>query len=76
MTGTDARTRKVATDKYLVELQKRVDRINGLETYIEDLNDDDLQAKTQEFKDRLAKGEDINGPILEEAFSVVREASW
>jgi preprotein translocase subunit SecA len=76
VTGSDAKTRKVSNEKYLLELQKRVDRINGLESDVEDLGDEDLQAKTIEFKDRLAKGEDINGPILEEAFAVVREAAW
>ncbi len=40
------------------------------------MGDDELQAKTTEFKERLAKGEDINGPLLEEAFAVVREAAW
>jgi preprotein translocase subunit SecA len=29
-----------------------------------------------EFRERLKKGEDINGKILEEAFAVVREAAW
>ena len=61
---------------YLEGLQKRVERINALETTVEDLGDDELQAKTSEFKARLAAGEDINGPLLEEAFAVVREAAW
>eukprot|EP00429_Kryptoperidinium_foliaceum_P024656 CAMPEP_0176136238 /NCGR_PEP_ID=MMETSP0120_2-20121206/69133_1 /TAXON_ID=160619 /ORGANISM="Kryptoperidinium foliaceum, Strain CCMP 1326" /LENGTH=124 /DNA_ID=CAMNT_0017471999 /DNA_START=235 /DNA_END=605 /DNA_ORIENTATION=+ len=74
--GRDKATRKKETDKYLAEVQKRVDRINELEATIEDLGDDELQAKTEEFKSRLAKGEDINGLILEEAFAVVREAAW
>jgi preprotein translocase subunit SecA len=76
VSGSDAKTRKLATEKYLRELQKRVDRINDLESDIEDLGDEDIQAKTQEFKDRLAKGEDIDGLILEEAFAIVREAAW
>ena len=76
VTDRDEATRKKDTDKYLQEVQKRVDRINELEATIEDLGDDELQAKTEEFKARLAKGEDINGPILEEAFAVVREAAW
>jgi peptidyl-tRNA hydrolase len=74
--GRDKATRKKETDKYLAEIQKRVERINELEASIEDLGDEELQAKTEEFKTRLAKGEDINGPILEEAFAVVREAAW
>ena len=47
-----------------------------MEPTIEDLGDDELLAKTEEFRKRLAGGEDINGPILEEAFAVVREAAW
>lgn len=74
--GRDEATRKKDTDQYLAEVQKRVDRINDLEATIEDLGDEELQAKTKEFKERLAKGEDINGPLLEEAFAVVREAAW
>ncbi len=74
--GRDEATRKKDTGQYLQQVQKRVDRINELEAIIEELSDDELQAKTAEFKARLAKGEDINGPILEEAFAVVREAAW
>lgn len=76
VTTTDAKTRQAGNEKYLGQLQKRVDSINALEETIEELGDDELQAKTQEFKNRLAKGEDINGPLLEEAFAVVREAAW
>ena len=73
---SDEKTRNSKNEKYLAELQKRVDRINGLEETIEDLGDEELQAKTQSFIQRLQKGEDINGPLLEEAFAVVREAAW
>ena len=72
----DEKTRNEDNSRYLAEIQKRVDRINALEPEIEDLGDDELQAKTKEFKERLAKGEDINGSLLEEAFAVVREAAW
>lgn len=74
--SSDEKTRKADNDKYLAQLQGRVDRINGLEASVEDLGDDELQAKTAEFKKRLADGEDINGSLLEEAFAVVREAAW
>ncbi|CAJ1966772.1 unnamed protein product [Cylindrotheca closterium] len=74
--SSDEKTRKADNDKYLAQLQGRVDRINGQEASIEDLGDDELQAKTTEFKKRLAGGEDINGSLLEEAFAVVREAAW
>lgn len=76
VSGTDEKTRKSSNEKYLAKLQQRVDRINGLEESIEDLGDEELQAKTEEFRQRLAKGEDMNGPLLEEAFAVVREAAW
>jgi preprotein translocase subunit SecA len=77
LAGTDKETRKKENDIYLQTLQKRVLAINDLEPTIEDLSDDELIAKTSEFRKRLVdKGEDINGPILEEAFAVVREAAW
>lgn len=77
MAGTDRETRKKENESYLADLNKRVDRINALEPTIEDLGDDELVAKTAEFRRRLVEeGEDINGPILEEAFAVVREAAW
>jgi hypothetical protein len=76
VTGRDDATRKEGNDKYLAEVQIRVKRINALEPQIEDLGDDELQAKTQEFRARLKSGEDLNGPLLEEAFAVVRESAW
>jgi hypothetical protein len=76
VSSTDIKTRNAENEKYLAELQTRVERINGLEESIEDLEDDELQSKTQSFQQRLKDGEDINGPLLEEAFAVVREAAW
>ena len=78
ITSSDAKTRQSNNEAYINELQKRVDKINELEAEIEELSDEELQAKTQEFKTRLSTGkkEDINGPILEEMFAVVREAAW
>ena len=74
--SSDDKKRDSQNKVYLEGLQKRVERINALETKVEDLGDDELQAKTKEFKERLAAGEDINGSLLEEAFAVVREAAW
>ena len=51
-----------------------VDQINDLEGSLTSLSDASLAAKTQEFKNRLAKGETLDD-ILPEAFAVVREAS-
>lgn len=55
-------------------LRKYVDKINALEPSMQNLSDANLREKTQEFKDRLAKGETLDD-ILPEAFAVVREAS-
>jgi hypothetical protein len=76
LTGADATKRDADNQKYLAELQQRVARINALESFIEDLDDDELEGKTSEFRQRLQSGENINGPLLEEAFAVVREAAW
>lgn len=76
ITEKDMERRLKDNDQYIAGLQKRVDSINALEPDIEDLGDDELAAKTKEFRERLAKGEDINGKILEESFAVVREAAW
>ncbi len=76
LAGTDNEKRKAENESYLSTVSKRVEKINALEPTIEDLGDDELLAKTAEFRQRLASGEDINGPILEEAFAVVREAAW
>lgn len=76
LTGQDSSARSKENAAYLTKLQQRVERSNELEAEIEELGDDELQAKTAEFKQRLAAGEDINGKLLEEAFAVVREAAW
>jgi preprotein translocase subunit SecA len=76
LTGQDASKRKADNQKYLATVQTRVEKINAFEVTIEELGDDDLEAKTKEFRERLAKGEDLNGSLLEEAFAVVREAAW
>jgi SecA DEAD-like domain len=76
LAGSDKSQRDADNAQYLATLQQRVDRINAMESTIEDLGDDELEAKTREFQLRLQNGEDINGPLLEEAFAVVREAAW
>lgn len=53
---------------------KLVDKINLLESSMQALSDDALRAKTEEFRQRLQKGEELN-QLLPEAFAVVREAS-
>ncbi len=51
-----------------------VNKIEGLEPEMEKLSDEQLKAKTQEFKKRLSEGETLDD-ILPEAYAVVREAS-
>ena len=55
-------------------LQRGVEAVSALEPEIEKLSDDELRAKTEEFRERLASGETLDD-ILHEAFAVVREAS-
>lgn len=57
------------------KMQPLVDRVNTLEADIKALDNEALKRKTQEFRDRLKKGESLDD-ILPEAFAVVREASW
>ena len=61
-------------DRVIRRMRKTVEQINALEPGIVALNDAALQAKTEEFKTRLAKGEKLDA-LLPEAFAVVREAS-
>ena len=61
-------------DRLLKQYRKTVARINAMEPEYEKLSDEQLRAKTQEFKDRVAKGESLDD-ILPEAFAVVREGS-
>ncbi|MFT9165748.1 MAG: preprotein translocase subunit SecA, partial [Komagataeibacter saccharivorans] len=63
-----------ANDRALKSYQRRVPAINALEPQIQALDDAALTAKTQEFRDRIAKGETLDA-LLPEAFAVCREAS-
>jgi len=76
LSGADSSKRQADNQKYLETLQQRVERINAMEATVEELSDDELRAKTAEFRERLQQGEDLNGMLLEEAFAVVREAAW
>ncbi|MGH9300148.1 MAG: preprotein translocase subunit SecA, partial [Acidimicrobiales bacterium] len=55
-------------------LSSIVPLINGLEPETEALDDDELAAKTEEFRQRYEEGEELND-LLVEAFAVVREAA-
>ncbi|WP_407472654.1 preprotein translocase subunit SecA [Xanthomonas campestris pv. campestris] len=61
-------------ERQLRQLNRLVTQINALEPTIEKLSDAEPQAKTPEFKQRLAAGESLD-KILPEAFAVCREAS-
>ncbi|MGM0876472.1 MAG: preprotein translocase subunit SecA [Bacillota bacterium] len=54
--------------------EKMADSIDALNSKMSGLSDDELKAKTEEFKGRLAKGETLDD-LLIEAFAVVREAA-
>ncbi|MBX3481768.1 MAG: preprotein translocase subunit SecA, partial [Caulobacter sp.] len=63
-----------ANDRQVKGFMAQVGKINALEPAMAALSDEQLRAKTDEFKDRLAKGETLD-QLLNEAFAVVREAS-
>ena len=63
-----------SNDRQVKAMQGRVAGINALEPQMSALTDDQLRAKTGEFKERLAKGAKLDD-LLVEAFAVVREAS-
>lgn len=56
-------------------LGKMADDVIALEDKYAELSDEELKAKTDEFKTRLKDGEEMND-ILLEAFATVREAAW
>jgi preprotein translocase subunit SecA len=63
-----------ANDRIVKGFDKPVARINALEPAFIELSDEELRAKTPEFRDRLAKGEKLDD-LLPEAFATVREAA-
>lgn len=63
-----------SNDRQLKKLQTMIEPINALEPEFEALSDEQLKAKTDEFRSRLKEGESLDD-ILPEAFSTVREAA-
>ena len=63
-----------ANDRFVKKQYRIVNRINALEPEFEALSDEQLRQKTDEFKQRLNEGEDMDY-ILPEAFAAVREAA-
>lgn len=62
------------SEKRIKKYAKLVEEINTLEPLVVKLSDDELKAKTFEFKDRLSNGQTIDD-IKVEAFAIVREAT-
>src|SRR5437763_3632874 len=63
-----------SNDRKVKAMMAKVGAITALEPTISSLNDAQLRDKTQEFRDRLGRGETLDG-LLNEAFAVVREAA-
>ncbi len=63
-----------ANERYIKKQYKIVEKINALESSISPLSDEELRAKTDEFKLRIKQGETLD-ELLPEAFAVVREAA-
>ncbi len=61
-------------ERILKNHRKTVSKINELEASLEKLSDSELQAKTEEFKSKIAAGSSLDA-LLPEAYAVVREAS-
>src|SRR5690625_2905080 len=63
-----------ANDRYVKSLHRYVAEINALEPELEKLDDAALAARTQQFRERLEKGETLVD-LMVEAFATVREAA-
>ena len=63
------------SDKELKKIKPLADKVLALDSQMQALSDEQLKAKTAEFKERLANGETLDD-LLPEAFAVCREADW
>ena len=63
------------SERELKRIYPIVDKVEALRDSMKALSDDELKAKTKEFKNRLANGETLDD-ILPEAYATVREAAW
>ncbi len=61
--------------KEVKKIGKIVDQVEALDEQMQALSDEELQAKTPEFRERLQNGETLDD-ILPEAFAVCREGAW
>ncbi|MCE5221994.1 MAG: preprotein translocase subunit SecA [Clostridium sp.] len=62
------------SEREVKRLKPTIEKINNLEEAMQKLSDEELKAKTSEFRERLSNGETLDD-ILPEAFAVVRESS-
>ena len=62
------------SEREVKRLNPTIQKINELEEAMQKLSDEELKAKTSEFRERLSNGETLED-ILPEAFAVVREGS-
>ncbi len=62
-------------EKKISNMEKRAERVIALEDKMASLSDEEMRSKTLEFKERLENGQTLDD-ILEEAFALVREASF
>ena len=63
------------SEKELKKINPVVDKIESYDSAMQALTDEELRAKTEEFKGRLAAGETLDD-LLPETFAAVREAAW
>lgn len=63
------------SERELKRIEPIVQKIESYDEAMQKLSDDQLKAKTQEFRDRLANGETLDD-ILPEAYAVCRESAW
>ena len=63
------------SQREIKQIQPLVNKILSLEETYKNLSEEELKAKTQEFKNRLEAGETLDD-ILVEAFATIREAAW
>ncbi len=62
-------------EKEVKKIEKIVDKVEALDGAMQALSDEELQAKTPQFRERLAAGETLDD-LLPEAFAVCREGAW
>ncbi|WP_206922448.1 preprotein translocase subunit SecA [Alicyclobacillus suci] len=63
-----------SNERDIARLRRKIEKINGLEAQFEHMSDEELQAMTPAFRQRLENGEKLDD-LLPEAFAVVREAA-